>query len=440
MIQFAINFFTSVYYLWLLDFLFSSFTNKRYANRIPIVVGGGVICLIIPLVNTLYLPFLNMVVCICGFIAFMLLFYKAKWYYAFMYAFFIWAFNAFSEMVLYGLMSLLQGEPLSHEIFRQDGPMIIGQLFGVALTLAIAHPAKAFMKKRREQFKLPQNLAVILYPLSSVMVLAYITSTAVKMLSHEQAVAIGVFLSFFIVLVNIASFIGNEHVRSRYILQNEIDAMQHQEELTVGLMRQQEEHLKETKAQAHDFKNHLLCLRVLIEGKQTDQNPSLQYIDELLQTVGSTELYTEVRNDALRAILAGANATCKAQDIDLKCRVDYSDFSFMSYPDISILFSNAINNAIEACKQYTGEGRPYLDIKILRQSEMLFLQFSNAKSGEVKIQDGVLFTTKPQPENHGIGFKNMERVVQKYGGEITIDYDEAEFRLYINLPVEKETA
>lgn len=438
MIQFVVNFIVSGFYLWQLDLLTRSFASKKCTTDIPLIAGGVVICLAIALVNTLYLPFLNLSVSICAYIVFILLFYNTRWYYAFMCAFFIWALHASAELILFGLMSLYRGAPVAQEIFRQDAPMTIGQLFGVVLTLSVALSARAFMQKRKGQIKLPQNLAVILYPLISVMMVAFITSTAVKMFSHEQTVAIGVFLSFIIVLVNVASLIGNEHVKSRYILQNEIDAMQHQEELTLGLMRQQEEHLRETKAQAHDFKNHLLCLRGLVNDEQADQNPSLRYIDELLLTVGDTELYIEVKNEALRAILAGANATCKAKNIDLRCRVDYSDFSFMSYSDISILFSNAINNAIEACTQYEGKKRPYVDFKVLRQGEMLFVQIANIKSGSVKTQGGMLLSTKPQPENHGIGFKNMERVVRKYGGEITVDYEETEFRLYINLPLETE--
>ena len=81
------------------------------------------------------------------------------------------------------------------------------------------------------------------------------------------------------------------------------------------------------------------------------------------------------------------------------------------------------------------ESTPGIDFTVVRKGEMLCIQRTKTINNKVKKKNGVMLSRKAQPENHGIGFKNMERVVQKHGGNITVDYDDSEFRLYINLPV-----
>lgn len=438
MIQFITNLVMGIALFWLTSVLANTFAERKPKSIWVQLLICGLFATSITLINQLNILYLNMSAVIIFHTIYIFLFFKIKWYYALLLALLQWGITAFAETSLILLLAAMLNEPLQFDYANQDIFIFVGQVFGTLFSLAMILIIRYMMQKRKKQLNLPQNLAVIIFPVASVFVCIYVIVSTVDLLPHQQVAYIGVAVCIIMVLVNMAALIGNEHVRARYILQNEIDAMKHQEELTVGLMRQQEEHLKETKAQAHDFKNHLLCLRSLIDDRQSDQGSSLHYIDELLQSVEGKEIYTEVKNEALRSILARAKATCDKENIDFKCRIDYSDFSFMSYSDISILFSNVIDNATFACKQQDLKENSYIDIKILRQDEMLFLQFVNSKSGDVKFENGVLLSTKPCPKDHGIGFKNIERVVQKHGGEITIDYDDMEFRLYVNFPLEKK--
>lgn len=435
MIQYFVTWVANFTPMWLLCFVADIYLDKKVVSRskrILILVGFA---LVITLINQLHIPVLNATVSLALYIGAVLLLFRVVWYNAILLAGIVWSITAFAETVASVLWSTMLGEQLTAAFFAEDYAMIVAQSFATLFVLVAFYIFRSIIQKRKDDKKLPQNLAVVLFPIASALTAYYIVSTIVDIFPRQVTVYMGVFLAVLLVAINIASLIGNENVRKRYILQNEIDAMQHQEELTVGLLSQQEEHLKEMRTQAHDFKNHLLCLRGLVGDKDPTQNKSLQYIDELLQTVGSAEPFVDVKNEALRAILANTVAACKAQGIEFRCRIDYSDFSFMPFSDISILFSNALNNAIEACMQRGDESTPWTDFTVLRKGEMLFIQLTNTIYRKVKKKNGVLFSRKSQPDNHGIGFKNMERVVQKHGGNITVDYDESEFRLYINLPV-----
>ena len=438
MIQFFATWTFHLIQMWLLCFVANMYIDKKNRTRGIQTIAHVMFSLVLTLINQLHIPVLNATSGIAIYIVIILLFFQTIWYNTLLLSAIVWGIYAFTETIGVLILSAVQDIQLTTAYLAQDSVMIVMQAFTAILGLAIIMMFRVIVQKRKAEKKLPQNLAVILFPIVSILTIYYIVSTIVDVFSRQTTVYMGIFLGVLMVAVNIASLIGNENVRKRYILQNEIDAMQHQEALTVGLLRQQEEHLKEMNSQAHDFKNHLLCLRALVGKNDADGNPPLQYIDDLLNTVGGVELYTDVHNQALRAILSSTDTACKAKMIDFRCRIDYSDFSFMSFPDLSILFSNALTNAMEACEQIKKTDGRYIDLKILRKGEMLFIQLANSKCNEIRLNHGVIMSTKKQPENHGIGLKNMERVVQKHDGNITTDYDDAEFRLYINLPVEND--
>ena len=435
MIQFIVTWGTGVIQLWLHLFFTSTFLDKRARSRGTIALWLTALPFLVALVNQLHIPVLNALAGATQYIIIALIVFETSWVYTLLFSAIIYSIYAFSEIAVVLVLAAMYDGQLNMDFFSRDSIMILCQSLGVLVGLTITMLIRAIVRKRKDEKKVPQNLAVILFPFTSLVTIYYITATITDIFPRERVTYFGVLLAIFVIAVNIASLIGNENVRKRYILQNEIDAMQHQEELTVGLLSQQDEHLKEMRAQAHDFKNHLICLRALVDDNASAESKSMNYIDELLQTVGGVEQFVDVRNEALRAILVNTVAACKAQGIDFRCRIDYSDFLFMSFSDISILFSNALNNAIEACAQRNNDSVPWIDFKVLRKGEMLFIQLSNTMYTEVKRKNGVLLSQKSQPENHGIGFKNMERVVQRHGGNLTVDYDESVFRLYINLPV-----
>jgi hypothetical protein len=438
--QFAVTFLAGAIQVWFLWSIAVSFVAPRHTSKKTQIAGAVLTALVMACINQFRIPQLNLISFVIIHTIFTWVLCRIKWYYALLLSAITIGIGGFAETIFALALVRIQKKPMSAEYLQTDTSMIIVQSFTSLVFIAIYLFVKMMMQRKKSAHKLPQNLAVILFPVIGVATLFYVTAVIMDLFSQSQTVSMGLLLGVFAVGGNAASLIGNENVRKRYILQNEIDAMQHQEELTVGLLRQQEEHMKEMKALAHDFKNHLSCLRTLVGEKGPSQASSLQYIDDLLAKVEDNRLYAEIRNEPLRALLLSTDATCEANGIVFRRRIEYSDFAFMSFPDLCILFSNAFDNAIQACLACGKGGKPYIDLKILRKDEMLFVQILNAKRNPIEYRADEIISTKLQPENHGIGLKNMKRVVQKYGGDITVDHDAAEFRLYISMPLDDSAA
>ena len=95
--------------------------------------------------------------------------------------------------------------------------------------------------------------------------------------------------------------------------------------------------------------------------------------------------------------------------------------------DISTIFGNLLDNAIEACKLVQEIERRVINISARRKNQLLIILVKNPKpeDRERKMRKkGV----------HGYGLRNVNDVVKKYGGEINIEEKESQFVVSIIIP------
>lgn len=104
--------------------------------------------------------------------------------------------------------------------------------------------------------------------------------------------------------------------------------------------------------------------------------------------------------------------------------------------DICTVFSNAIDNAIEACQKVSGKKDILLSLK--RTKNFYFIEIKNSMNKEMvnidEIRNGNLFTTKKDKDIHGFGIDSMKKIVHKHNGELEFVTDEEYFILRIIMP------
>ena len=99
--------------------------------------------------------------------------------------------------------------------------------------------------------------------------------------------------------------------------------------------------------------------------------------------------------------------------------------------DICILFSNLIDNAIEACCKV--QAKRYLWMKVTDSPNMLMIILSNPMTGALLKSEEGIKTTKEEKNEHGIGLQNVEEIVRKYNGECYYETQEGEFKIKLVL-------
>lgn len=167
----------------------------------------------------------------------------------------------------------------------------------------------------------------------------------------------------------------------------------------------------------HDLKNHFLLL-----------NDSDKYPVEIMRKLRSIENYYHTGNEFLDVIISDKIKKAHAEGINIECDIDFSSGSFIEPLDISTIFGNILDNAIEATKKVKNEEKNIF-CKAKKQRDMLVILVENDYSITSEK------TKKRNAQLHGYGLKNVHESVLRYGGEYSIDKIANLFRISIIIPI-----
>ena len=175
----------------------------------------------------------------------------------------------------------------------------------------------------------------------------------------------------------------------------------------------------------HDLKNHLLVMESSQNTKETRQMAKT-----LRSQIADYEDYVHTGNEFLDIILKDKAAKAHEKQIDFSAMVDFHGIDFMEPLDISTIFGNAIDNAIEASENLP-EYKRLITVKAERVRDMLLITIENHISPGNHLTEG---TTKKDRFVHGFGIPNIKKSVEKYGGQCSFQQEERTYRLNILIP------
>lgn len=174
----------------------------------------------------------------------------------------------------------------------------------------------------------------------------------------------------------------------------------------------------------HDLKHQL----AKFQGKLTDQE-----IASLQEAITIYDRNIKTGNEALDVILCEKMLVCQKEDILMTCLADGEALSFMSVSHIYSLFSNAIDNAIEAVRHVSNPEKRVLNISVRRENGVT-VEVINTFEGDLRIVDGLPETTKEDKNHHGFGVKSMRYIAEQYGGTLSAETEGDLFTLTVNFP------
>ena len=217
----------------------------------------------------------------------------------------------------------------------------------------------------------------------------------------------------------------------------------------------------------HDMKNHLLVLEnavpgagaenvpaggrpgdtgnVSASGNLIDSGQTASYvshgdfqgpgvrasIEHLQQQIASYENYYRTGNAYLDVIIRDKAKTAREKQIDFTAVIHFEDGAFLDPLDISTIFGNALDNAIEASEKLAIPRR-VITVKARRIHDMMVIAVeNNALPGA----DTSGRTTKEDSFLHGFGLSNIKSTAEKYDGQCTVKCEGGIFVLKIIIPV-----
>ena len=76
-----------------------------------------------------------------------------------------------------------------------------------------------------------------------------------------------------------------------------------------------------------------------------------------------------------------------------------------------------------------------IKLKFMIENDDMILSVKNTYNAPIIKRGGSLVTAKKEKEEHGIGIKNVIKVVEKYHGTYAIQNDDKEFMFSIMIPL-----
>lgn len=180
----------------------------------------------------------------------------------------------------------------------------------------------------------------------------------------------------------------------------------------------------------HDLKHHIALLR-----SQVSSGEKLAYLDRMEEEIRSYETQNKTGNRVLDTILTAKSAQCQREGVSLTCVADGQALDFMHPMDISALFGNALDNAIESVKKLGDPEKRLIHVSVARQKNFLRIRVENCYEGELLFAQGMPATTKQDGRYHGFGLKSIQSTAAKYDGSMTIAARDGWFELRILFPL-----
>lgn len=194
--------------------------------------------------------------------------------------------------------------------------------------------------------------------------------------------------------------------------------------------RKVEENNYKVRSLYHDMKNHLVCI-----GSLCDSDEAMKYVESLKFELNKLDNIYNTGNRVLDIILNEKNQICLEKGIKLSTYIDFSNADFIEMVDINTIFSNAIDNAIQACEKIEDKNIfKKIDLKIKCVNNFYIIKIINSKGHKVIINENKILTNKKDKFLHGFGISNIKLSVEKYNGETVTDYTENEYILTILIP------
>ena len=228
-----------------------------------------------------------------------------------------------------------------------------------------------------------------------------------------------------IILLFVKVIKDNKIKSQKELMKNKLD-MQYEHYLSV-----QESHMKVRKLY-HDLNNHIST----IDNLKNNSKEVNEYVNNLKGEIKEFKSIYNTGNIILDIIITEKSEICSKKGIKFICDINFSKVDFIKPIDVSSIFANILDNAIEACDKIQDENiNKYIRIKGTISKSYFVLKCENSKVNMIKLNENKLLSDKMDKFKHGIGIQSIKSSLEKYEGEILFEDEKNKFTLNIYIPL-----
>lgn len=237
----------------------------------------------------------------------------------------------------------------------------------------------------------------------------------------------------FLLFTNIIIYMIYEHSEKNSQKLIELELVNQKNDIDMQYLKLLENKNETMNVMAHDYKNHVMTISNMSNSPEIKE-----YINNMLGEITKYNQIGKTKNRLLDVILSKYTDICKDKGIKFETDIMTDNLSFINSYDISSLFNNILDNAVEAASLSSGK---YIRLEVTNSLNSYHkIIAANSCDNEPHSEKGKLITTKKNKDVHGFGTKSIRKTVNKYGGEFQWEYNNQskQFKLIILLPDEQQ--
>ncbi len=179
----------------------------------------------------------------------------------------------------------------------------------------------------------------------------------------------------------------------------------------------------------HDINNHISVIHSLFRsGKHEDAE---KYLAEMEAQI-AVHNRAFCKNSIVNAVLNVKYNLALENHIDCFFHIDLQKLTGIDSISLCCLFSNTLDNAIEASLKIPDYNNRRISAKArVTENGYFSYEITNQKVNPVVKQKGSLQTSKKDSFSHGLGLSNVREVVEKYSGALDISYTDDTFTVTV---------
>lgn len=209
----------------------------------------------------------------------------------------------------------------------------------------------------------------------------------------------------------------------RKLLQNfhlstELSLLEQEEHSLNQYVEEAKAHYDKTKAFRHDIRNHITVVKELLQKEKTEQ--AFNYIKDMENLTGELSFPYSTNNPVADILMGNKLGLAKNMGIDVSCSLRLPYPCFVRDIDFCIILSNALDNAIHACKNMDSSTAKYIYVTGCMQGDFIMLEIENSFQGNGLFQKGT-------------GLSNIKTIAEKYHGAMSIKTQDTSFTLSVLL-------
>lgn len=344
-----------------------------------------------------------------------------------------WLFNvlfmlllSFNDVITYVLWSVFL-KKTSTEIPNEPQLLIISNLLNVLISFA-EYIILISLLEKSDVKSIKRQESVFLFFMTIIE--CYIVHSLSKQIINKEdgLITIIVLLTFFIFNIYVTYII--KKVADLYKYKYDTELVNTQSTLQLEHYKEMEQTYQEARHIIHDMKQHITVMEDL------NTSESSEYSSTLENRLESLFAGFQCSNQILSIIIGRKYKVAESKGIQVKMDVEDIDLDFMEDLDITGIFANLWDNAIEACEKMELKKRKIL-FMMNKVNGFIIVNMENTYNNDEYNQmcEKSLSTTK---ENHmGVGLSVIKKTVEKYDGLFNIVPNEKKFVVEITMPISK---